>query len=467
MDLRGIAKHVLPARFHGLAGRAGRRIVRRLDAVSSASTEPAFTALPLPPPTRRRHIALVSDGLQQGGAERQLVNLMLALNDADPQPQLLCLHLGEGQDFFAPELARAGAQFRDALPYVDAIKALTQSVGEAAVSSTVASLSWAPVDIAQKIIRLAAEFTALRPAVVHGWQDSTGLAAAFAASITAAPQIVITTRNVNPSRFAHFRPWMHAAYRRLARESAITFTNNSTSGAQDYEHWLGLEPGTFVVVRNGVAAATDSPALSAARATVRDRQERRRKGAAEAITIGGMFRWQDEKRPLLWLEVAARVARVRAGCRFELYGGGPMEGNMRQAIQRLGLSDRVHLCGTTRESLRAMAGCDLLLLVSTYEGTPNVVLEAGLLGIPVVATRVGGTEEAIVDGITGVLVDDAGDRLAERLATEVLRSLDDPRLSASAFAEGPSFVRRTYGMEQSMTRTLEIYRGAAKRHRHP
>jgi glycosyltransferase involved in cell wall biosynthesis len=59
---------------------------------------------------------------------------------------------------------------------------------------------------------------------------------------------------------------------------------------------------------------------------------------------------------------------------------------------------------------------DVLLLTSDHEGTPNVILEAMASGIPVVATRVGGVEEVVEDGVTGLLADaDQPGQLVESL----------------------------------------------------
>jgi glycosyltransferase involved in cell wall biosynthesis len=69
------------------------------------------------------------------------------------------------------------------------------------------------------------------------------------------------------------------------------------------------------------------------------------------------------------------------------------------------LSDQVVFLGLQANVATYMNAADLLLLTSDTEGIPGVVLEAGLLGLPVVATEVGGVPECIREGETGVLMD--------------------------------------------------------------
>lgn len=80
-----------------------------------------------------------------------------------------------------------------------------------------------------------------------------------------------------------------------------------------------------------------------------------------------------------------------------------------------------------------MAACDLFVLNSTYEGFPHVVLEAVSLGLPVVATAVGGTPELVENGRNGRLIPAAdGDALQEALSTLASCPQERQRLAAGA-----------------------------------
>jgi glycosyltransferase involved in cell wall biosynthesis len=95
--------------------------------------------------------------------------------------------------------------------------------------------------------------------------------------------------------------------------------------------------------------------------------------------------------------VASAVPKLR----ILIAGVGHLQGEIEQAIKSLGLEERVVLLGLRSDVPALMSIASLLLLTSTHEGMPNVVMEAQVLGLPVVATRTGGTPDIVADGVTG------------------------------------------------------------------
>jgi glycosyltransferase involved in cell wall biosynthesis len=102
------------------------------------------------------------------------------------------------------------------------------------------------------------------------------------------------------------------------------------------------------------------------------------------------------------LETAISALAALPGHHLVVAGDGPC----REALEIQGRSDapgRVHFLGQLADPRDVYAAADLLVLPSLSEGIPGVVLEAGLIGRPAIATAVGGTPSVIDDGITGVL----------------------------------------------------------------
>jgi glycosyltransferase involved in cell wall biosynthesis len=93
-------------------------------------------------------------------------------------------------------------------------------------------------------------------------------------------------------------------------------------------------------------------------------------------------------------------------------------------------------------------------LTSRFEGTPNVLIEAQAAGIPVVAPDVGGVNEALLDGVTGILV---GKRQASSLARAILEILEDPGWKERAATEGPAFVSKRFGHRRMIDDTIAAY----------
>ena len=100
------------------------------------------------------------------------------------------------------------------------------------------------------------------------------------------------------------------------------------------------------------------------------------------------------------------VRRVSAGAlaRFFVIGQGPLARQVESLHATTGVADRVVLLGTRSDAVSVMAGWDIFVLASRFEGLPVALMEAMAMGLPIVATEVGGVPEAVRNGIEGLLV---------------------------------------------------------------
>jgi glycosyltransferase involved in cell wall biosynthesis len=137
--------------------------------------------------------------------------------------------------------------------------------------------------------------------------------------------------------------------------------------------------------------------------------------------------------------------------RVAIAGRGDEEERLRGLAVNLGLGDRMHLLGLRDDVETVLAAADVFVQPSLSEGLPLAVLEAMGNGLPVVATRVGGVPEALVDGKTGFLVP-PGD--PEALAAALKRVLD----SADRGACMGSAARERAEAEFSVDRMTDRYR---------
>src|SRR5258705_3430452 len=102
-------------------------------------------------------------------------------------------------------------------------------------------------------------------------------------------------------------------------------------------------------------------------------------------------------------------------------------GELQQYAERCGVAESVIFTGLRRDVPAVLSSLDVSVMPSLNEALSNVVLESMAAGAPTVATRVGGTPEAIVDGVTGVLVPPAD---AVAIADAVVHLLSDARRAA-------------------------------------
>ena len=140
--------------------------------------------------------------------------------------------------------------------------------------------------------------------------------------------------------------------------------------------------------------------------------------------------------------------------RIWLVGDGPQRGELVALAASLGLDDAVHFAGVQYDVAGYMQAADLLLLTSDTEGIPAVVLEAGLHGLPVVATRVGGVPECVLDGETGLLVD-ADDEAG--LANVALSLLQDPARRQMMGRRAREWVTENFAMDKIARQYVAFY----------
>jgi glycosyltransferase involved in cell wall biosynthesis len=125
----------------------------------------------------------------------------------------------------------------------------------------------------------------------------------------------------------------------------------------------------------------------------------------EAVCIGRLERSKDHA---LVLEAVARMCpSMRDRCHMRIIGEGRERKHLEEMIGRLGLGATVELAGNLPEDvvLAGLSRADVFVHPSTIDNCPFVILEALSLGVPIIATRVGGIPELIEDGQEGLLID--------------------------------------------------------------
>lgn len=154
------------------------------------------------------------------------------------------------------------------------------------------------------------------------------------------------------------------------------------------------------------------------------------------------------------LLAAVRIALERApNLQVVAVGQGPLEAEIRAEHERLALGDRFRFLGYRPDALHVLAACDIFTLASRYEGYPIALMEALAVGLPVVATAVGGVPDAVRQGVEGIVVppsrpDLLAAALAELATDPVLRA----RLAAAALERG-----RRYDIGAAVHKIEETY----------
>jgi glycosyltransferase involved in cell wall biosynthesis len=148
--------------------------------------------------------------------------------------------------------------------------------------------------------------------------------------------------------------------------------------------------------------------------------------ATKIVTVGRLTR---QKRVDQVIEVVSRLD----GVGLVVVGDGPDRPRLEELARTLGSAGRLYFAGkrSQAEILALMAACDIFVLNSTHEGFPHVLLEAMSVGLPVVATAVGGIPEIVKDGHNGCLIPVSSGKALEEALLKLLSTSSTRKLLAA------------------------------------
>jgi glycosyltransferase involved in cell wall biosynthesis len=139
---------------------------------------------------------------------------------------------------------------------------------------------------------------------------------------------------------------------------------------------------------------------------------------------------------------------------FVFAGDGPQTHNLKRRIAAEGLGGRVHMLGLRRDVTNVLSSLDVFVLPTHQEALGTAFIEAGAMGLPVVATNVDGVPEVVQDGTTGLLVaPNDGVAVGEAICT----LLADPIYRQGMGANAAEFVRRKFSREAMAQGMEKLY----------
>jgi glycosyltransferase involved in cell wall biosynthesis len=211
----------------------------------------------------------------------------------------------------------------------------------------------------------------------------------------------------------------------------------------------GVDPSRVVVIRNAIDPTSHDNADPVTRRFLEGLFP-----CKPARIVAAAGRLSPEKGFDVYIDAAALVCRRDPAVGFVLFGDGPLRHALTRRIAANGLQQRFVMPGFRTEVRCFWPACDLAVLSSHREGLPVMVLEALPAGAPVVATPVGGTPEAIEDGLHGLLVP-PGD--AEALAERIAEALAAPLWRRAAGACGQQRVREHFNFAVQAKRYRRLF----------
>jgi glycosyltransferase involved in cell wall biosynthesis len=376
--------------------------------------------VPAGAPTRRRLLHIVSS-LGTGGAQVQLAQLLNRLPREQYQVDLLLVN------------PSAGSSSRRLIARDDI---------------DIACLTTWP-NRTRMVLEIVAHCRSRQYDLVHTWLPGMNIMAGSAARLARVPRVVTSIRGMSKARKWWYSEWWWRPLDVLTSWAADAVTVNARALVADHARFACMPPERIHVVHNGLDPSSLVADREAARADLRDLTH----APAGAVLVGNVGRLVHEKDHATFLQMLARVRAMRPDVHGVIIGNGRLRADLEQLTTNLGLTNAVTFLGDRPDARRLMAGFDLFVFPSISEGFPNVLLEATFLGVPCVASDIGGIGEVL--GPDSVLFE-PGD--VHACAQQVLAALADP---ARATAHGEAVRARAlelFTAERSVSAWMALYR---------
>ena len=282
--------------------------------------------------------------------------------------------------------------------------------------------------------------------VVHTHISKAGILGRLAAKCAGVPVILHTYHGrAEETGDGSFRSRVLLGCERLAASVTDAFVAVSEETARLWlESGVGTAP-QYKVIYNGIAPTWFH------NGEIGGGPPAELKGKTLLGTVGSLT---PEKGLDALLEAMPQLARQYPELRLCILGDGPLGPFLRKQAQDLGLQDRICFVGNVADLRPWLTAFDLFLLPSRSEGLPYALLEAMAMGRPVVASRVGGIPEVVLDGRTGALVPPGDPRALAAAIGELLQ--DVPKRQAWGQA-GRAHVQREFTPEKMICRLEQLY----------
>lgn len=301
------------------------------------------------------------------------------------------------------------------------------------------------------ISRIARILRERRIEVVHVHNWSTSLYAIAAARLAGVRRVIYGVGGREQPEGAS--PRQRAVMRVLA-PYVDHFTTVCDFLADEMALEWGVSPERITTIRTGVELSRFAGAASREEA-------RKRLGVPEdAVVIGALTVLRPVKRIEDLVAAAGRAAEDDPRIHVALIGNifDDSEATIRRWARDAGLGDRVVIPGRVEDPENVLPGFDVYVNCSVFEGASNAIMEAMASGLPIVATRVGGTPELVKEGDNALLVEP---RNVEQLAEAFAALAGDPDMRRRFGEHGRRWVSERHGLDGMVQACVDLYERVA------
>lgn len=389
----------------------------------------------------RKKIVLINASLGRGGAERQCVNTAIGLAKAKPdlivEVWVRNLDRHQSRNALLPELEKAGVRVRAIDRFSDLATPLTRDwpgVDETLLTENLPFLG-------PTAFRIYNGLKSHKPDVVHLWQDASIALMGLSVLWANVPHIALSLRSLPPPMKGADRPYYRPLISGIAHAPGVSLSANSFVGRDAYAEWLGVSPEKIAVIHNALSPKA--------------RNVRQKKSSDQRVI--GVMRFDENKRPDVWIKVAENVSRQLPEVKFELIGDGPLAVEIGQALDASDAVEHITLSGDVENVWPRLKDADILLHLARVEGLPNALIEAQAAGCAVIATDAGGTREAFLPGHSGELLLNSDVLNIDEISSQLVSLLTDTDRLTKYQTQARDFISKRFHLDEMVKSTLALY----------
>jgi glycosyltransferase involved in cell wall biosynthesis len=362
----------------------------------------------------KKKLLIIIDELEPGGAERVIVDYAKNLSREKYKITVCCLVRG---GILAEEIKKLN------IPVV-----------------ILGKKSRYDVSIIAKLVRLMLRE---RPDIVHTHKFTGNTWGAFAALLTGVPKIFCSEHNVDT--------WKGNLEFMIDRIRACFISRDIAVSNEVYEFYrkkVRIPVNKLITIHNGIDPGAFSFSID------RDRKIKELGISNGKPIVANIARLVPQKAQHIFLE-AIKILKDRGiTTKYLFIGDGPIKDDLKSLSERLGISEETRFLGFRKDVLEIMKIVDIAVSTSVREGFSLALLELMAVGVPVVATDVGGNREAIINEETGFLVPESS---SEAVANAIERLLMDAGMRLNMSKKAVKRVNEFFTVRKMVERTEVLY----------
>ena len=281
-----------------------------------------------------------------------------------------------------------------------------------------------------------------RPHVVHTHAWGTLIEGLIAARLAGVPVVVHGEHGTLQLRRRQ-RLLQRYAWSRVDRVLSV-----STRLAERMAHEVAFPPDQIQTIHNGVDLSRFQGRMT------RDDARRELGLPVDQPIVGAAGRLVAVKDHVSLVDATALLVREGLRPLTVIAGDGPLRESIQGHASALGIEAHVRLLGHRKDVDTVLAALDMFVLTSRSEGLNNTILEAMAAGLPVVATRVGGADEMVIDGVTGLLVPPGS---PENIAAAIRRLMTDASMRSAMGKAGRARAETNFDLAKTVLKYERLY----------